>query len=295
MEKICIFTDSTSDLSREQAERWNIDVIPVQIEADGKTYREFYDITPQEYWKLLEDSSEIPHTAQIRIEDLMIQYRKAKVEGCTHCIGIIINGKGSGSFQTANVVRGMFYEECGRDMVIELIDSECYAYMYGSIAVAGAQLRECGASFDEIVADMRHRVKCVYAYLGVYSLRHLKKSGRISGGAAFVGEALGLRPISLVSGGSVDVCAKVRGDKNVVPKLVQLAADQAVDREHQTVYVTYAAVPEEQIVLAETLLKQAGFGKVARCPLGVAVTTNAGPQSIAVIFSGAPRESGADL
>lgn len=291
MEKICIFTDSTSDLLREQAVRWNIDVVPIQITTqDGKSYREFYDITPQAYWKILSESSSIPQTAQIKIDDLMAQYHRAKESGCTHCIGIIINGEGSGSYQTANIVRDMFYEENGHDMVIELIDSRCYAYMYGSIAVAGAQMRERGASFDEIVAEMRRRVHCVKAYLGVYSLRHLKKSGRISGGTAFVGEALGLRPISLVCDGSVDVCAKVRGDKNVVPKLVELAACDAVNKEEQTAYVAYAAVPEEQIALAETLLQQAGFGAVQRCPLGVAVTTNVGPQSIAVIFRGAQRD-----
>lgn len=290
MEKICIFTDSTSDLPHEQAERWNIDIVPIQIQANGKTYREYYDITPEEYWKLLLESDEIPQTSQIKMEDLMAQYKKAKVEGCTHCVGVIINGAGSGSYQTANIVRDMFYEECGQDMVIELIDSESYTYMYGNVVIEGAKLREAGASFDEIVRTMRHSIKCMEAYLGVYSLRHLKKSGRISGGTAFVGEALGLRPISLVRAGSVDVCTKVRGDKNVVPKLVELAKKEAVDPAGQTAYVVYAAVPEEQIALAEKLMLEAGFGSVERYPIGMAVTTNAGPQSIAVIFRGKPRD-----
>ena len=220
----------------------------------------------------------------------MAQYKKAKAEGCTHCVGVIINGAGSGSYQTANIVRDMFYEECGQDMVIELIDSESYTYMYGNVVIEGAKLREAGASFDEIVRTMRHSIKCMEAYLGVYSLRHLKKSGRISGGTAFVGEALGLRPISLVRAGSVDVCTKVRGDKNVVPKLVELAKKEAVDPAGQTAYVVYAAVPEEQIALAEKLMLEAGFGSVERYPIGMAVTTNAGPQSIAVIFRGKPRD-----
>lgn len=290
MEKICIFTDSTSDLTHELAERWDIDIVPIQIEANGRVYREYYDITPQEYWKILLENDEIPRTSQVRMEDLMAQYKKAKAAGCTHCVGVMINAAGSGSFQTANIVRDMFYEECGKDMTIELIDSEGYTLMYGSVVVEGARLRAAGASFDEIVRTMRHDVKCMEAYLGVYSLRHLKKSGRISGGAAFVGEALGLRPISLVCAGSVDVCAKVRGDKNVVPKMVELARQRAENPAEQTAYVVYAAVPEEQIALAETLVMQAGFGAVERYPIGMAVTTNAGPQSIAVIYRAKLRE-----
>ena len=289
MEKICIFTDSSADLSLEQIARWNIEILPIQIEIDGKTYREYLDISPEEYWQVLLDHDDIPTTSQVKIEDFLNLYKKAHEQGCTHCVGVLINGKGSGTYQTANIVRDMFYEEYGKDMAIELIDSECYTYMYGNIVVEGAKLREEGKPFADIVAVMRSRVKCTEAYLGVYSLKHLKKSGRISGGAAFVGEALGLRPISLVRAGAVDVCAKVRGDKNVVPKLVEMAVKKAVDREHQTAYVLYAAIPKEQIALAEKLLKEAGFGAVECRPFGMAVPTNAGPKSIAVVFRAAPR------
>lgn len=290
MEKIRIFTDSASDITHELAERWDIDVLPLQITFGGKTIREYYDITPQEYWNVLLESDEFPQTAQVSIEQFQNEFKKAKDAGCTHCIGVLINSKGSGTYQTANIVRDMFYEEHGEDMKIELIDSRSYSFIYGSAVVCGAQMREEGASFDEIVAAMREHVSSMRAHLGIFSLRHLKKSGRISGGAAFVGEALGLRPVALVCNGAVDVTGKVRGDRAVVPKITELASHDAVDRKNQTAYVAYAAVPEEMIVQAEQLLKQAGFAKVERIPLGAAITTNTGPKSIAVIFRGEPWE-----
>ena len=286
MEKICIFVDSACDMTHELAEKWNIDVLPIQITFGGKTVREYYDITPQEYWKVLQETDEFPQTAQISIEDFQNQFKKAKDAGCTHCVGLLINSKGSGTFQTANIVRDMFYEEYGEDMKIDLIDSRCYAFTYGDAAILGAQMREQGASYEEILAAMRQRVSEMHAYLGIYSLRYLKKSGRISGGAAFVGEALGLRPIAHGFNGAVDVNGKVRGDKAVVPKLVKLTARDAVDREHDTVYITYAAVSDELVEQAEQLLKQEGFAKIQRIPLGASITTNTGPKSIAIIFRG---------
>ena len=290
MEKICIFVDSASDLTHELAEKWNIDVVPIQITVGGKTLREYYDITPQEYWDMLQNSSEFPQTAQVSIEEFQKQFKKAKDAGCTHCIGLLINSNGSGTYQTATIVRDMFYEEYGEDMKIELIDSKAYSFLYGCVAVAGAQLREVGASYEEIVTAMRSQLKCMRAHLGIYSLRHLKKSGRISGGAAFVGEALGLRPIACVMKGEVNVMGKVRGDRAVVPKLAELVSEDAVDRSSQTAYVAYAAVPEDQISEAEQLLRQEGFANVQRIPLGAAITTNTGPKSIAVIFRGEPWE-----
>ncbi len=289
MEKICIFTDSAADLTREQVERWKIDVVPLRVTMEGKTYEEFFEITPEQYWKILMESKEFPKTSQVSMESFLNLYRRAKASGCTHCIGILINSGGSGTYQSACITRDMFYDEFGEDMVIELIDSRCYSFTYGRAAVMGAQMREEGKSFREILAVMNGLAKSMKAYVGIYNLRILRKSGRISGGAAFAGEALGIRPVAVVFDGAVDVMSKVRGDKAVVPKLVECAVRDAVDKEHQTAHIAYGAVPESQIEELERQLLEAGFASVERGPLGVMVTSNTGPQALGVIFQGAPR------
>ncbi|MCD8357558.1 MAG: DegV family protein [Clostridia bacterium] len=289
MEKICIFTDSAADLIHEEAERWNIEIMPLRVTVDGKTYLEYYDITPEEYWKLLIESKDFPQTSQVSMESFLDLYKKAKEDGCTHVIGVLINSKGSGTYQAACITRDMFYDEYGKDMVIELIDSLCYSYTYGKVAVTGAKMREEGKSFAEILAEMNSLVKGMKAYVGIYNLRILRKSGRISGGAAFVGDALGLRPLAVVFNGAVDVMCKVRGDKAVANKLVELAVRDAVDKEHQTIEIAHGAVPEAQIAVLEKKLLEAGFAAVNRRPLGIMVTSNTGPQALGIIFRGAPR------
>lgn len=289
-EKICIFTDSAADLTPEKITRWNIEIAPLRVLVDGKTYLEHFEITPQKYWELMETCTEYPQTSQVSMEHFLDIYKKAKETGCTHCIGVLINSLGSGTYQAACITRDMFYDEYGEDMVIELIDSRCYSYTYGNVAVRGAKMREEGKSFREISAEMNSLVKGMKAYVGIYNLKFLKKSGRISGGAAFVGEALGLRPIAKVFDGAVDVMSKVRGDKAVVNKLVELAAKDAVDKEHQVAYIAYGNVPQEQIDLMEKKLLEAGFAGVDRGPLGVMVSTNTGPRALGIIFRGAPRD-----
>ena len=49
--------------------------------------------------------------------------------------------------------------------------------------------------------------------LGPYSLRQMKKSGRISAAAAVMGELMGIRPIITLIDGKTKVEAKVRGDE----------------------------------------------------------------------------------
>lgn len=291
MEKIHIFADSACDIPQTLVEQYNIEIVPVQVTHEGRTFREYYDITPQSYWKLLEESEEIPVTAQITPAQLLDTYRRAHDAGYTHVLGVIINAKGSGGFQSACIARDMFYEEYGTDMRIELVDSETYTMIYGRVVLDAARMREQGDSFDAILGVVQSRLKRCEAVLGVYTLKFLKKSGRISGGAAFVGEALGLKPISHVYAGAVTVCGKARGEKNLIPAMVDFAKKHAVKPETQTAGLLYGDVEEAKIADLEKRLYEAGFQKVERWPIGVSVITNTGPKALAVMYYGAPREA----
>ena len=290
MEKIHIFTDSAADIPEAQVEAHGIEVLPITITHEGRVFREYYDITPEEYWKLLAASREIPATAQVTPAQFLDSYRRAHERGCTHVLGVLINGSGSGTYQSACLARNLFQEEYGAAMRIELLDSQTYTYIYGHIVVLAAELRDEGDCFDAILSVVKSRLNRVEAYLGVYSLKHLKKSGRISGGAAFVGEALGLKPISHVYNGGVDVCDKVRGEKALVSGIIKKVSARVTQPEKQTAILLYGDVPAERVdELEKRLFTELGFMGVVRSPIGVSVITNTGPQALAVAFYGQPR------
>lgn len=290
MEKIHIFCDSAADIPRELVQKYEIDIVPEKITHNGKTFREFYDMTPEEYWDLLEASEEIPTTAQITPAEVMASYEKALADGCTHVLGIIMNAAGSGGYQSCCIARSMFYEAYGMDMQIELIDSESYTYIFGQVVLHACEMRDAGDAFCDIVHIARARLKRCEAVLGVYTLKHLKKSGRISGGAAFVGEALGLKPVSLVKAGAVTVIDKARGEKNLISKVLEQVARRAVHPESQKAVLLYGKIAPEKIdEIEKGLLEKIGFEAVERRPIGISVITNTGPQAFAVAYHGEQR------
>lgn len=291
MEKIHIFTDSASDIPQKEVDAHGIEIVPITITHEGRVLREYYDITPEEYWKLLADSREIPTTAMITPPQFLDSFRRAAERGCTHVLGVLINARGSGTFQAACIARDMFLEENPGAMKIELLDSASYTYIYGHVVVRAAEMREAGEAFDAIVSVARSRLSRVEAYLGVYSLKHLKKSGRISGGAAFVGEALGLKPISHVYGGTVEVCDKVRGEKALITGLIRKVSDRVRQPEKQTAFLLYGDVlAERKAELEKRLRTEIGFANVRAVPIGASVITNTGPQALAVAFYGSGRD-----
>ena len=289
MEKIHIFSDSACDIPESLVNQYKIEIIPIHITHEGRTFREYYDTTPQQYWKLLQETDDIPQTSQITPAQVLDSYRRAHAAGFTHVLGILMNAKGSGGFQSCCIARDLYYDEYGKEMRIELVDSETYTMIYGRILLTAAEMRDQGESFEAILGVVQSRVMRSEAVLGVYTLRHLIKSGRISGGAAFVGEALGLKPISHVYAGGVNVCGKVRGEKNLIPKMAEFVRQHAAGIEKQEAGLLHGAVPEAKIAELENQLYALGFRKVTRWPIGVSVITNTGPEALAVMYYGAPR------
>lgn len=285
MQKIKIITDSASDIPRELAEQYNIEILPVLISYGDKTIREFYDITTEEYWQLLLDLEEIPKTAQIQIDTYLKCYKNALDQGYTQMLYIALNSMGSGTYNTSLIARQMFYEEHGTDLKIEILDSKCYSYMYGEIVVDCAKMVLENVEFSDIVTYAEGKIEKVRAYLGVFDLKFLKKSGRISGGAAFIGEALGLKPISLVGNGSVTVCDKARGEDNLIKKIIGRIQKETINPEENTACIIHGVCDEKFLKnMKNALLNDVGFKEVQFKNLGASITTNAGPKSFGVIY-----------
>ncbi|MEG0229169.1 MAG: DegV family protein, partial [Oscillospiraceae bacterium] len=60
-----IITDSTSDITQQQAKELGIEVLPLTINIDGEIYTDGINITKQEFYEKQSVAKEIPVTSQI--------------------------------------------------------------------------------------------------------------------------------------------------------------------------------------------------------------------------------------
>ena len=65
MKKVSIITDSTSDLSKELLEQYDITVFPLHIHLGGKEYADGIDITPEEIYRWSDENGETPKTSAL--------------------------------------------------------------------------------------------------------------------------------------------------------------------------------------------------------------------------------------
>ena len=153
---------------------------------------------------------------------------------------------------------------------------------YGWAVVQGARLAAGGASAREaadLIRDWLDHVRVLFAPL---DLRFAKKSGRISAAAAFMGEALGLKPVMTFEGGDSKILSKVRGEKNVIASLVDLCRKE---RRDGTPWLLIRGNNLEQAArLKDACTAALGEGPALEYPIGGVIAINAGPNLVGLIY-----------
>lgn len=285
MSKIMIVTDSCCDLSKETIEELGITVLPFTLTMGGETFREIFDKSTQEVYDLMASSDEIPKHSQISPLTFEETYKKLYDEGYTDVISVSINSQGSGTYNNSIIGKDDFFEnnpEANGKMRIFNIDSKSYTVLYGYPIMEAVKKIRKGASVEEIVAyfDDWFKVSAIYAV--PYNLKYARKSGRISAAKAFAGELLGLKPIIEFADGETNTVDKIRGEKNIVPKLVECVEKRMTP---QTPYIMLHG--RDDILAKEVekeLIKRTGRKAETYQSIGAVVSANIGPDIVAVLI-----------
>lgn len=285
MARIKFSTDSAADLPAQMREELSIQVLPFPIAMGEEEYEDGVDFTPDEFFDMLLASPQIPTHAQLNAYVFTECFEAAWSEGYTDLIHISINSKGSATYSNALQARDDFFKhhpEAKDSFHIHLIDSKTYTMAYGWAVAEAVKMARSGAEAGEIVAyiqDWLDHVRVVFAPL---DLRFAKKSGRISAVAAFMGEALGLKPIMTFTDGESKILAKVRGEKNVISTIVDLCRKE---RQPGTPYLLIRGNNQEQSArLREACLSALGEDAALEYPIGGVVSINAGPNVVGLVY-----------
>ncbi|MDR1735811.1 MAG: DegV family protein [Oscillospiraceae bacterium] len=291
MEKIAFFSDSPCDLLPEDYKGKPYRIIPSSlVYADGHTIKET-EVDRAEYYKYLKTCKEIPTTAMGTPEQWAEGFEWAFENGFTHAVIMTISSTASSVAQSIGIAKEIFLANHPDGMVFELIDSRGYSLIYGRLLLDAFEMNDQGKGFGEIVAYLKDAVRRSQGVVCAYSLDCMRKSGRVSGMAAFVGGALGIRPVLLAFDGKIAPIEKVRGEKNLIPRVVEHVKSRAVNPQEQDMIILYGDIPAEEIDLLEkTVKEQLNPRSIWRHSIGVTVVTNCGPETLAVLYFGAPAD-----
>lgn len=286
MSKIQIMTDSASDISYADEREYNISVIPFPITLGDKTYTSRVDFDNQQFFDLMAQYDEIPKTAQItpfQFQEIYLQQARA---GVTDLVLVLINSKGSSTYDNSVQAIDLFYEEYPeyRDVLhIHSFDGMGYNALYGSPVVHAAKMCAEGASLEEILNYLTDILPRRQIYFGIYDLKYAAKSGRIPTAAAFLGTALNMKPVMNIFDRSITTAAKCRGERKLVEKVAEMSiAAMEPGSPYEIVYGSDSSCLEE---LRRLMVQQLGYEPAAVYHIGAAVAANSGPRVVGAAFT----------
>ena len=286
MGKIQIMTDSASDISYADEKKYNISVIPFPITLGDKTYTSRVDFDNQQFFDLMAQYDEIPKTAQItpfQFQEIYLQQARA---GVTDLVLVLINSKGSSTYDNSVQAIDLFYEEYPeyRDVLhIHSFDGMGYNALYGSPVVHAAKMCAEGASLEEILNYLTDILPRRQIYFGIYDLKYAAKSGRIPTAAAFLGTALNMKPVMNIFDRSITTAAKCRGERKLVEKVAEMSI--AAMEPGSPYEIVYGSDPTCLDELRRLMVQQLGYEPAAVYQIGAAVAANSGPRVVGAAFT----------
>ncbi|MBQ6530146.1 MAG: DegV family protein [Clostridia bacterium] len=228
MADIKIVVDTSSDIPDEVLEKYDIGIISFITLFGEKQYVQRRDITNEEFLDMQESFDGIPRSSQTPYGD-MYDYFKEQCEKHDIVIYFALSSAASGQFQTANLVRQEILEE-NPNAKFYIFDTYKYSLYISVTAAHAAEMVKAGKSAEEIIEECKQYIVSWRCYLLVDTLEYLKKGGRLSKTAAFVGNLLDIKPILTIENGLVENLGKFRGKKKLIDKLIdKIKEDEDVD------------------------------------------------------------------
>ena len=288
MSKYVVLTDSTCDLPEEAAKQHNIDIVCFKIALDGEGYTERVDFTPEQFCEMLKKASGLPTTAQITQFEFFDKFEEYDRQGVEQTLYISINAGGSGTNAAAHAAAAQFHEEHpDSKMEIFIVDSHAYSMAEGAGVIEAKQKLDAGETMESVVEYLNDKYAKMEILLTAYTLKVIRKSGRISAAAAIAGDLLGIHPIFTLNDGVSQVVKKVRGDKAVVSGMATTMASRIAQGTPYYIGVSEHKYDEEYV---EACTKKVGYAPVGIFHLGCAVLSNTGAEAVGLVFEGAKRE-----
>lgn len=212
MSKIAIVTDSTSDISCEDIEKYNIKIIPMRICFENKTYKDRFELNPLELYDMMKN--EIPKSSLPSSEDISKVFEEVKSEGYSDILYIGVSSGLSGAY---NFVKLM--GENLKDINFHSFDTKSLSCGEGMLVMEAVRMAQANHDVNEILDKIKSIRKRTEAMFVVKDLTYLIKGGRIGKVAGTLGSLLKLCPIVRVNDDGVyETAAKSLG----FPRSLQL-------------------------------------------------------------------------
>ncbi len=276
---IKIVTDSTCDLSPEVIDKYEIEIIPLSIHVEGKSYRDGVDLTKSEFLKILTTAKELPKSSQPSLGAFKETYeRLAASEPNVQIISIHLANTLSGTFQTAQTAADMV------DIDVTVVNSNFISHALGYQVLEAARLANQGQSVEEIIDRLQTIRAHTSLHLMVDTLEYLAKGGRIGKGKALLGSLLKIKPIASLANGVYTPIGKVRTYWQMIQMLTRKFEEETKGRGIRRISIAHIGADQLAQRLKESLQNASEITEIPIIVTSPIISAHTGPGAVALMY-----------
>ena len=281
-----LFTDTSANLPVEIIDEYGIEVVPFSYTIDGVEYIPEREFDGNAFYAAMRAGSEVK-TSMVNAGTFIERF-KAALDAGKDVLYIGMSGGISGTANAALMAKQELDEEYP-DRKIVVIDTLAASLGEGLLVIKAAEQLRDGAALDAIEEDIRAQVPHMCQSFTVDDLKYLKKTGRVSGAAAIIGNVLSIHPILIGDyEGKIVVKSKVRGMKRTLDALAERYAELSLSKT-ETIGIAHADNEEGKAYLVQRLRDKGLTGKCLSVCYEPVTGSHVGPGTVALFFFGTDR------
>jgi DegV family protein with EDD domain len=274
-ENTAVVLDSTSDFPDAPERFPNFRVVPLYVLFGAQSYKDYVDITPEEFYARLPTAAELPTTSQPTPGDFLTVYEELAPR-YERILVLPISSTLSGTH--ASAVAGA--ELLGRDQV-RVLETRTVSASLALLSIGVQRRLERGTTDEEIDAFVARYRQEHHLLFTVNTLEYLAKGGRIGRAAAFAGNLLNVKPILSIRDGEVIPIKRVRGNQKAFAEFRDQFVATTTDSPSLKVGIAHAAAPERLEALRAMVGHERPNAQIEVATiLGPVVGTHAGPGTV---------------
>ena len=278
--KLAVITDSSAFLQAETLRKEDLFVLDIPVNIDGQEYVEGVNLTAQEFYEKMASASELPKTSQPSIAKLDEILSSLKAKGYTHALGPFLSSGISGFYQNIQYMKDEY-----EGLTIAFPDTRITSAPLGYMVESVLKWAEQGDGFESILDKVTEQIENTSAFIMVDDLDHLVKGGRLSNGAAILGNLLSIKPILYFNDqGVIEVYEKVRTEKKATKRLVEIVKEATAIGNYQ-ITVIHGNAPQKAADLRQLLIDGGVATDVSIATFGSVIGTHLGEGSIALGYT----------
>lgn len=284
---------STADLSKEHFLNRDIHYICFSFELDGVRYPDDLGETMpfDKFYKAMENGA-ATKTSQVNVAEFEEYFERFLKEG-RDILHLCLSTGISGVYNSACVARDELAERYPERNVY-VVDSMAGASGYGLIMDTLADMRDAGASMEELRDWIEANKTRLHHWVVPTELKYLVRGGRLSKTAGAVGGILNICPIIIMDKeGRLQARQKVRGKKKAMEEVVRMMEQHAENGTEYSgkCYIGQSACMEEAVRLKKLIESRFANleGKVEIYNIGTVIGSHTGPSTFVLFFWGDER------